>query len=371
MKALDWLSARLALPTPMRIKRAKLLRARPCVVCQERFRPAASKKPRVTCSRKCAMSLAWKNPEARARRVASIAASKNTPEAQAALAAHNQRRWAKPEEHAKLSEQNRRQWADPKSRAKRAASIKAANSTPQKRAFYSKLRTEQWTDEVFRSKTVAGIRASKGSPEARALFSTLLRERWADPVMRAKYTAANAARNNPEHRERNRQMMLKRWREDDTFRALCAASMEFYWSQPGVREHHSAMLKALWADPVWRMKQRNRVADGMKHLGTPLAAAAAAAAEIDTAADLMQAVDAVVPKALSDFARADICQDLMLALLEGTLKLRDLKSGAKAYLGSYYKMYPDKFGPISLDAPIPGTDGLTIMDRLSNESAHF
>jgi len=232
------------------------------------------------------------------------------------------------------------------------------------------MRTEQWAhDRIYRERTVAGIRRSKGSPEARARFSKLLTERWNDSVMRAKYTAANAARNNPEHRERNRVRMLARWRDNDDFRALVAASMQLYWSNPVARERNSLRMRALWADPIWRMKQL--VSMGAAGGASPAAAAAAAAAALNSATDLMQLVDSVIPRGLPEFARADICQDVMVALLDGSLKLADLREGSKQYLAAYRKMFPDKFGPVSLDEAIPGTDGLRRVDLIASDAAHF
>lgn len=337
-----------------------------CENCGKPFEPPPKNRRRRSCSRSCGVVLAWKDPASADKRRATITAVRRTPASRAASTNANNRRWALPGEREKLSERNKEMWAKPKMRKKLIAAVTAVNSTPEKRIFYSNFRRDAWADPAAREKILEAMRRSKGTPEARALFSQLLRERWNDPVMRAKYTAANHNRNSPEHRARLRVLMLRKWREDENFRDLCASAAEFYWSQPEAREFHSRRLKALWADPIWRMRQMEAMARSpgavkggkiFKHL--------------DTATDLMSAVDAVIPVGLPDFMRADIASDITLALLEGHLKMENLKTEARDYMTAHRKMFPDKWGPISIDAPLPGTDGFTIADTLSNESEHF
>lgn len=83
-------------------------------------------------------------------------------------------------------------------------------------------------------------------------------------------------------------------------------------------------------------------------------------------AELIDAVNAVVPKTFADHQRADICQDLLLAILEGESTIADLKNGTAAAIKRYYKLHPGKFGPVSLDAPIPGTDGMKLIDTIAD-----
>lgn len=289
----------------------------------------------------------------------------------ARLAEHNRRRWSRPEEHQKLSDQNRREWSKPRKRARRIASIKKVNGSIEKREFYSRLRTHQWAnDPEYRRKTTEAIQYAKGTPEARALFSQLLRERWNDPIMRAKYSAGiGRYTRSPEARERQRNVMLKRWREDADFRALVAATMDIYWNTPGVREWHSVRLSKLWADPVWRTRQLQKISvanNAPERIKRGISRSA-----VEGATNMMSAVDAVIPRGLPDFMRADLASDITLALLEGELKFENLESEARSYLTAHRKMFPDKWGPVSIDETIPGTDGLTIADTLSNDSVHF
>lgn len=156
-----------------------------CTVCGSPFIRTSSKSKRVTCSRRCAVTLSWRNPETKAQRKASISKNKQQPEVQEKLAEFNRQRWAREGEREKLAQRTREMWADPEKHEQLTMAIAAVNRAPEKRAFYSELRREAWSDPVYREKTVAGIRASKSTPEARALFSRLLKARWDDPIWRA------------------------------------------------------------------------------------------------------------------------------------------------------------------------------------------
>lgn len=339
------------------------MKIRKCQNCSKEFETETK---RLTCSRSCAVALSWKNPKSAASRKIGISKSKKTPEAIRQLAEHNERRWSRPGEREKLSEQNRREWANPRKRAKRSAGIKRAHGTPEKRYFYSRMREEQWAnDPEYRRKTLAGMRHRFDSPEFKLMFSNLLRERWLDPIMRAKYTdGIKRSHSTPEAKARQSAIMIKRWRDDEAFRALVAASMEVYWSKPETRDYHAQMMRDLWSDPIWRLKQLDLMNQARPTVG-------ATSKNIAAASDLMAQVDAVIPRGLPDFMRMDIASDLTLALLEGDLKIANLKSEAKKYLTAHRKMFPDKWGPVSIDAPLPGTDGFTIADTLSNDSPHF
>ncbi|GLS20144.1 hypothetical protein GCM10007874_31610 [Labrys miyagiensis] len=77
-------------------------------------------------------------------------------------------------------------------------------------------------------------------------------------------------------------------------------------------------------------------------------------------------VNAAVSRGLPDFVRDDVIAEILLAVLEGTLSVDRIKVEAKAFLRAHNLMF-DQFGSVSLDAPVPGTDGLTYGDRLTYE----
>lgn len=86
---------------------------------------------------------------------------------------------------------------------------------------------------------------------------------------------------------------------------------------------------------------------------------------------LIDAVNSIVPREFADHQRADICQDLLLAILEGDTTIDKIKDGSAACIKRYYKMHPGKFGPLYLDQPLPGTDGLTLADTIRSDAPHF
>lgn len=91
----------------------------------------------------------------------------------------------------------------------------------------------------------------------------------------------------------------------------------------------------------------------------------------DKTGAMIEAVNAVVPRLFPNHMRADICQDLLLAILEGEATIQTLKDGSAKAIRKYYKLHPGKFGPVSLDAPVRGTENLRIGDLIANDAPHF
>lgn len=165
---------------------------RVCIVCLESF-DRAPKSKRVTCSRSCAVALAWaKNPE---QRCASISIAHQRPEAQLRLAAHNKRRWAKPEEHEKIAEESRQRWADKDMRREMRDKMRETQRSPRMRRLYSVNMQLRWDDPEWKAKTLAAINSSEAVRAYRNSFGDHLRERWKKPRLRRKYTKANIERN--------------------------------------------------------------------------------------------------------------------------------------------------------------------------------
>jgi hypothetical protein len=84
--------------------------------------------------------------------------------------------------------------------------------------------------------------------------------------------------------------------------------------------------------------------------------------------DLLKKVNAAVPKGLSPDLRADICQDLIVGILCGDFSEDDLALPAKEMTRRIYKMFPTKYGPVSLDATL-GSSDLRIIDTLTDEDS--
>lgn len=84
---------------------------------------------------------------------------------------------------------------------------------------------------------------------------------------------------------------------------------------------------------------------------------------------LLRKVNAAVPKYLDPDLRADICQDLMVGILCGDFSPDDLNLPAKEMTKRVKQMFPTKYGPLSLDAVMPGTDDFRLIDTISNEDS--
>lgn len=82
---------------------------------------------------------------------------------------------------------------------------------------------------------------------------------------------------------------------------------------------------------------------------------------------LIRRVNEVVPQWLPPDRRADICQDLIVAILCGDISEDTLDLSVKDFTRQILKQFPTHFGDLSLDAPIPGTDGLTLLDTLPSD----
>jgi hypothetical protein len=80
--------------------------------------------------------------------------------------------------------------------------------------------------------------------------------------------------------------------------------------------------------------------------------------------DLVMAVDEVVPKTLPEWLRQDICQDLILLVLEGDTTVDNLRDATPEAVRAVFRMYPGKYGPLSLDKGDSETD-LTLLDTLA------
>jgi hypothetical protein len=84
---------------------------------------------------------------------------------------------------------------------------------------------------------------------------------------------------------------------------------------------------------------------------------------------LLRKVNGAVPKHLDPVTRADICQDLVVGILCGDFSEDDLDLPAKEMTKRVFQMFPTKYGPVSLDDVILGTDDMRLVDRISEEDS--
>lgn len=85
---------------------------------------------------------------------------------------------------------------------------------------------------------------------------------------------------------------------------------------------------------------------------------------------LLKKVNAAVPTWLPPDRRADICQDLLVAILCGDIEEELLEMSAKDFIRRVIRQHPTQFGDLSLDQKIGDTD-LRIMDSIEAEPTHW
>lgn len=88
---------------------------------------------------------------------------------------------------------------------------------------------------------------------------------------------------------------------------------------------------------------------------------------------IVAAITKAVPKYLDREMKADLCQDLAVAILVGDLSIDDVQAGIRKFLPKLWKVNPSsKYGDMSLNAKIPGRDdGLTWLDTLGSPVVQY
>lgn len=79
---------------------------------------------------------------------------------------------------------------------------------------------------------------------------------------------------------------------------------------------------------------------------------------------LVLIVNEAVPKGLPESHRADICQELLLALLEHQIEIDDLTNSIPEFIKRQYKLFPTKYRPFSLDKPLSDDNDFSLLDKL-------
>lgn len=76
----------------------------------------------------------------------------------------------------------------------------------------------------------------------------------------------------------------------------------------------------------------------------------------DEGFELTKLVNSVVPKHLPADRRADICQDLIVAILTGEISRESVKDSVRSFTSKIMKLHPTKYGDVSMDALIGDDD---------------
>ena len=81
--------------------------------------------------------------------------------------------------------------------------------------------------------------------------------------------------------------------------------------------------------------------------------------------ELLMLVNNAAPKHVPEQMRADLCQDMIVAILSGEMDKTELEGSVKEYTKKIYQMFPTRYGPLSLDHPPPWDDtGRTLGELL-------
>lgn len=86
---------------------------------------------------------------------------------------------------------------------------------------------------------------------------------------------------------------------------------------------------------------------------------------------IMRAAREAVPAGLPDHVRDDVASEMMLAMFEGRLALRDLGRRVREYLAAHYRIHPTRYGPLSLDEPRFEDGRATLGDTIASTAFHF
>ncbi len=80
---------------------------------------------------------------------------------------------------------------------------------------------------------------------------------------------------------------------------------------------------------------------------------------------VFEMINKAVSRALPKFVRDDVVGSMSLAVMEGALFVENIDKEAGKFLRAYNREF-DQFKTVSLDAPVPGADGVTYLDRLAD-----
>jgi hypothetical protein len=115
---------------------------------------------------------------------------------------------------------------------------------------------------------------------------------------------------------------------------------------------------------IRRLAEKNRIAV----MSAPRGVAVTAPAILRAAHDVMDEIEAVLPRHLPRDLRDDVAQNIWLAVTERRLKREDIPKHAHAFIRAEYKSSHNAWGPRSLDVPIWIDGKTTLLDTLTSGS---
>lgn len=195
-----------------------------------------------------------------------------------------------------------------------------------------------------------------------------MRRRWRENNPDKVKAARAREKAKPDYRERKHAAQEK-WRKAPENRERYLGYYREYHGRPEIVSRERARSKARWQktknDPVllaqnrqrWKKYYANKNPERSYHTGEALQAAL-------NKNDLYATARASVPSYYPRHTRDDIISSIVLAVLEGDFTLAEIPNYAKKFISAYYKE-ADYYRTRSIDATIPGTDGLRLIDVLA------
>lgn len=169
----------------------------------------------------------------------------------------------------KLSMAAEQRWKNPAMKEKMKQAISSALANPNVRAQMSASQIESWGDSNIRERRVASIRDAAKRPETKEKVAVSNREIASRPqtiALRSEILKAKWA--DPVFRERQTAALqlakgkistaAKAQWADPEKAAKCRAALKAAWADPAKKERAMASRKALWSDPVKRAEMIER-----------------------------------------------------------------------------------------------------------------
>lgn len=85
---------------------------------------------------------------------------------------------------------------------------------------------------------------------------------------------------------------------------------------------------------------------------------------------IQKRIKAIVPATLPMDVRDDVISDILMALYDGEFPVAAIETEGKKFVGRHFAKR-EWFSTLSLDAPVPGMDGTTYLDRLEAQDAAY
>ena len=130
-------------------------------------------------------------------------------------------------------------------------------------------------------------------------------------------------------------------------------------SDPAYRAKRAAQNKAAYERHYWRFHEK-QVAKHRRRW-----AATKSRRQITLSPDaVFRMIDKAVSRSLPRHVRDDVISAMCLAVLEGQLFVEHIEKEAQQFLRAHNRMF-DHFKTVSLDAPVRGSEDMTLLDTLA------